>query len=68
LAAPVLLAHDRRRVRLATYLGVVFGGLSSALSFLGLLLDGALGLVDIVEESVLGAAAALGSDDAGGEL
>jgi hypothetical protein len=54
-------------VRLS-YLGVVFGGLSPALSFLGPVLDGELGLVDIVEESVLGAAAALWSDDAGGEL
>jgi hypothetical protein len=60
--------HDRRRVRLTSYLGVVFGGLSPALSFLGPVLDGELGLVDIVEESVLGAAAALWSDDAGGEL
>jgi hypothetical protein len=55
-------------VRLATYLGgVVFGGLSPALSFLGLVLDGELGLVDIVEESVLGAGAELWSD-AEGEL
>jgi hypothetical protein len=56
-------------VRLATYFGgVVFGGLSPALSFLGLVLDGELGLVAIVEESVLAAGAELWSEDAGGEL